>query len=140
VRDGGGRGGGLMVGLFEGQGEGAGGVRRRGALWVGLFEGQGERGQGVGGGGGLRGARTARSPHPLLTFLQAVCVRAHSGAATPTPRCQCPPTHPAPPRSRRLERPAHPGEFAFGEITPDWDRIAPYLSVALGRVPACEVR
>jgi 4-methylaminobutanoate oxidase (formaldehyde-forming) len=28
-----------------------------------------------------------------------------------------------------------PDEFAFGEITPDWDRIGPYLEKAMNRVP-----
>ncbi len=28
-----------------------------------------------------------------------------------------------------------PDGFAFGEITPDWDRIGPYLEKAMGRVP-----
>ncbi len=28
-----------------------------------------------------------------------------------------------------------PDDFAFGEIPPDWDRIAPYLEKAMGRVP-----
>jgi 4-methylaminobutanoate oxidase (formaldehyde-forming) len=28
-----------------------------------------------------------------------------------------------------------PNEFSFGEITPDWDRMAPYLEKAMGRVP-----
>lgn len=28
-----------------------------------------------------------------------------------------------------------PGDFAFGEIAPDWDRIGPYLEKAMGRVP-----
>lgn len=28
-----------------------------------------------------------------------------------------------------------PDEFSFGEITPDWDRIGPYLETAMSRVP-----
>ncbi len=28
-----------------------------------------------------------------------------------------------------------PGTFSFGELTPDWDRMAPYVETALGRVP-----
>ncbi|MCC6624309.1 MAG: GcvT family protein [Deltaproteobacteria bacterium] len=28
-----------------------------------------------------------------------------------------------------------PGDFSFGEITPDWDRMAPYLDKAMSRVP-----
>jgi 4-methylaminobutanoate oxidase (formaldehyde-forming) len=28
-----------------------------------------------------------------------------------------------------------PDEFAFGEITPDWDRVGPYLEKAMARVP-----
>src|SRR5262245_2505174 len=28
-----------------------------------------------------------------------------------------------------------PADFSFGEIEPDWDRMAPYLETALGRVP-----
>ncbi|HVJ91682.1 MAG TPA: FAD-dependent oxidoreductase [Labilithrix sp.] len=29
-----------------------------------------------------------------------------------------------------------PDDFSFGEITPDWDRMGPYVEKALGRVPA----
>ncbi|MBM3126326.1 MAG: FAD-binding oxidoreductase, partial [Chloroflexi bacterium] len=29
-----------------------------------------------------------------------------------------------------------PKDFAFGEISPDWDRMTPYLESAMGRVPA----
>jgi 4-methylaminobutanoate oxidase (formaldehyde-forming) len=28
-----------------------------------------------------------------------------------------------------------PGDFSFGEIEPDWDRMAPYLETAMARVP-----
>jgi heterotetrameric sarcosine oxidase gamma subunit len=28
-----------------------------------------------------------------------------------------------------------PGDFAFGEITPDWDRMGPYVETAMKRVP-----
>ena len=28
-----------------------------------------------------------------------------------------------------------PNDFSFGEISPDWDRMAPYLEKAMGRVP-----
>ncbi|MGZ3650537.1 MAG: GcvT family protein [Bdellovibrionota bacterium] len=28
-----------------------------------------------------------------------------------------------------------PGDFSFGEIQPDWDRMGPYLEKAMGRVP-----
>jgi 4-methylaminobutanoate oxidase (formaldehyde-forming) len=31
-----------------------------------------------------------------------------------------------------------PDDFAFGEITPDWDRIGPYLEKAMARVPVSE--
>jgi len=31
-----------------------------------------------------------------------------------------------------------PDDFAFGEVTPDWDRIGPYLEKAMGRVPVSE--
>ncbi|MBX7191809.1 MAG: FAD-dependent oxidoreductase [Sandaracinaceae bacterium] len=31
-----------------------------------------------------------------------------------------------------------PGDFSFGEITPDWDRMAPYLERAMSRVPISE--
>ncbi len=30
-----------------------------------------------------------------------------------------------------------PGDFSFGEITPDWDRMGPYVETAMRRVPAC---
>jgi len=29
-----------------------------------------------------------------------------------------------------------PGDFSFGEIQPDWDRMAPFLEAAMSRVPA----
>jgi glycine cleavage system aminomethyltransferase T/glycine/D-amino acid oxidase-like deaminating enzyme len=29
-----------------------------------------------------------------------------------------------------------PGDFSFGEITPDWDRMGPYVEKAMSRVPA----
>ena len=32
--------------------------------------------------------------------------------------------------------PSVPSDFTFGEITPDWDRIAPFLERAMARVPA----
>lgn len=28
-----------------------------------------------------------------------------------------------------------PGDFSFGEIEPDWERMAPFLEKAMGRVP-----
>ena len=31
-----------------------------------------------------------------------------------------------------------PDDFAFGEVTPDWDRIGPYLEKAMARVPVSE--
>jgi 4-methylaminobutanoate oxidase (formaldehyde-forming) len=31
---------------------------------------------------------------------------------------------------------AIPGDFSFGEIEPDWDRMGPYVEKAMGRVPA----
>ena len=31
-----------------------------------------------------------------------------------------------------------PGEFAFGEIAPDWDRMGPYIETAMRRVPIAE--
>ena len=31
--------------------------------------------------------------------------------------------------------PAIPGDFSFGEIEPDWDRMAPFLEAAMNRVP-----
>lgn len=31
---------------------------------------------------------------------------------------------------------AIPGDFSFGEITPDWDRMGPYVEKAMSRVPA----
>ncbi len=31
-----------------------------------------------------------------------------------------------------------PGEFAFGEIDPDWDRMGPYIETAIQRVPIVE--
>ncbi len=31
-----------------------------------------------------------------------------------------------------------PADFSFGEIAPDWERMAPYLARALSRVPAAE--
>lgn len=33
--------------------------------------------------------------------------------------------------------PSVPGDFSFGEIEPDWDRMAPFLETAMGRVPRC---
>jgi glycine cleavage system aminomethyltransferase T/glycine/D-amino acid oxidase-like deaminating enzyme len=30
-----------------------------------------------------------------------------------------------------------PGNFSFGDIAPDWDRMAPFLEKAMARVPAC---
>jgi len=30
-----------------------------------------------------------------------------------------------------------PNDFSFGEIDPDWDRMAPFLETAMGRVPRC---
>ena len=30
-----------------------------------------------------------------------------------------------------------PDDFSFGELPPDWDRIAPYLEAAMARVPVC---
>ncbi len=29
-----------------------------------------------------------------------------------------------------------PGDFSFGQITPDWDRMGPYVEAAMSRVPA----
>jgi 4-methylaminobutanoate oxidase (formaldehyde-forming) len=30
-----------------------------------------------------------------------------------------------------------PDDFSFGELPPDWDRMAPYLEAAMARVPVC---
>ena len=29
-------------------------------------------------------------------------------------------------------------DFSFGELEPDWERMAPFVEAATGRVPACE--
>ena len=31
-----------------------------------------------------------------------------------------------------------PEDFSFGELTPDWDRMAPYVERTMSRVPVCE--
>ena len=36
---------------------------------------------------------------------------------------------------RAVERRRIPDDFSFGEITPDWDRMGPYLEKAMARVP-----
>jgi 4-methylaminobutanoate oxidase (formaldehyde-forming) len=31
-----------------------------------------------------------------------------------------------------------PKNFSFGELEPDWDRMTPYLEIAMNRIPACK--